>query len=411
MRLPSLRYALLPLFAALLVSACQGKDDASKAGGSTPEAALQASIDLVKAGDFNGLWKHALPPADYANMRADWGRHLQQPEPISAEDRAKFDETMHKLTEPDAETKLYAELQPKLAAMEQKYKDQLPVLISVGQAVVKSGIAQNQTLGVTQKAQADSVIDVLAPWAQQTPWFDQAKAKQAVGVAVATARKLDLKSPEQLRTMDFDTAMAKYATGYAGLKQLVAIYGLSVDDTLNSIKLTPVSNANGHAVVKVDYTLLGKPLSTESKLVQQDGRWYSEDVLESARKSHRELESAGGSEENTKLIEEAKAAVGLFVSEPLSSIQWQDVHTFPKSITPAHVDSVCGKYNSTDAFAYDGKSGMVYTFKLHVNTHSKEEIESLMSKGEDDAVLKIFSESSKGIESYKKMKTLCPGFG
>lgn len=289
MRLSSLRHAFLPLSAALLLSACHGKDAASSPGGSTPEAALQASVDLVKVGDFNGLWKHALPPADYANMRADWGHHQQDQQPVTAEDRAKFNETMQKLTGPDAENKLYAELQPKLAAMEQQYKDQLPVLISVGEALVKSGVAQSKTLSETQKAQANSVLDVLAPWVQQTPWFDQAKAKQAVGVAVTTARKLDLKDPEQLRTMDFDTSMGKYATGYAGLKQLLTIYGLSVDDTLNSIKLTPVSNSNGHAVVKVDYTLLGKPLSTESKLVQQDGRWYSEDMLDNARKAHQQL--------------------------------------------------------------------------------------------------------------------------
>ena len=124
---------------------------------------------------------------------------------------------------------------------------------------------------------------------------DQAKARQAVGVAVTTARKLDLKDPDQLRTMDFDTSMGKYATGYAGLKQLLTIYGLSVDDTLNSIKLTPVSNSHGHAVMKVDYTLLGKPLSTESKLVLQDGRWYSEDMLDSARKAHQHLSQPAGS--------------------------------------------------------------------------------------------------------------------
>lgn len=282
----SFRHALLPLLAALLLGACHGKDDAAQPGGSTPEAALQASIDLVKAGDFNGLWKHALPPADYANLRADWSQHQQDPRPISAEDRARFDETMHKLTEPDAETRLYAELQPKLASMQQQYKDQLPVLISVGEALVKSGVSQSKSLSAEQKAQAGSVIDVLAPWAQQTPWFDEARAKQAVGVAVATARKLDLKNPEQLRTMDFDTSMGKYAIGYAGLKQLLSIYGLSVDDTLNSIRLTPVSSSNGHAVVKVDYTLLGKPLSTESRLVQQDGRWYSEDMLNNAREAH-----------------------------------------------------------------------------------------------------------------------------
>ena len=108
-------------------------------------------------------------------------------------------------------------------------------------------------------------------------------------MAVATARKLDLKSPEQLRTMDFDAAMGKYSIGYAGLKQLLAIYGLSVDDTLNSVKFSHVSSSNGHAVVKIDYTLLGKPLSAESKLVQQDGRWYSEDMLDNVRKSHQQL--------------------------------------------------------------------------------------------------------------------------
>jgi hypothetical protein len=153
---------------------------------------------------------------------------------------------------------------------------------------VKNGVAQSKTLSEAQKAQANGVLDVLAPWAQQTPWFDRTKAKQAVGVAVATARKLDLKNPEQLRSMSFDDTMGRYATGYAGLKQLLAIYGLSVDDTLNSVKLTPVSSSGGHAVVKIDYTLLGKPLSTESKLVQQDGRWSSEDMLDSARKAHQQ---------------------------------------------------------------------------------------------------------------------------
>jgi len=289
MRIPFLRHAALPLFAALLLGACHGKDAASQPGGRSPVAAVQASIDLVKAGDFNGLWKHALPPADYANLRADWSRHEQDQRPITAEDRVKFNETMQQLTAPDAENKLYAQLQPKLAAMEQQYKDQLPVLISVGEALVKNGIAQSKDLTPTQKTQANDALDVITPWAQQTPWFDQARARQAIGVAVATARKLDLKGPEQLRTMDFDAVMGKYAIGYGGLKQLLVIYGLSVDDTLDSIKLSELSNSNGHAVVKIDYTLLGKPLSTESKLVQENGRWYSEDMLANVRKSHQQL--------------------------------------------------------------------------------------------------------------------------
>ena len=294
MRLPALRFTLLPLLVALALTACHGKEDPSKPGGNTPEAAVQASVELLKAGDFNGLWKHALPPADYATMRTDWGVLQKNSQPVTPEDRARFNQATQALTGPDAENKLYAELQPKLTTMEQQYKDQLPVLVSVGAALLKNGVTQNKTLTGEQKTQANAVLDVLTPWAQQTPWFDQAKAKQAVGVAVATARKLDLKTPEQLRAMDFDTTMTKYSLGFAGARQLLGIYGLSVDDTLNSIKVTPIErtpleSSTGHARVKIDYTLLGKPLSTESKLVQQDGRWYSEDMLNNVRESHRQL--------------------------------------------------------------------------------------------------------------------------
>jgi hypothetical protein len=111
-------------------------------------------------------------------------------------------------------------------------------------------------------------------------------------VAVTTVRQLDLKSPEALRAMDFDTAMKKYAIGYEGAKQLLAIYGLSVDDTLNSIKLSELENKDGHAKVKIDYTLLGKPLSTETDMVEVDGRWYSESMLKNARQSHQEQGNA-----------------------------------------------------------------------------------------------------------------------
>lgn len=288
MRLPAPRHVMLLSLVALLLGACQGKDDPAQPGGSSPVAAVQTSVDLVKAGNFNVLWKHALPPADYANLRSDWKRQQDQ-RPITPADRARFNQTLQQLTGPDAQNKLYAELQPKLAAMEQQYKDQLPVLLAVGGALAKKAVAQNKELTPSQKGQLDEALDVITPWAQQAPWFDPARAKRAIGVAVTTARQLDLKSPEQMRTMDFEATMGKYSIGYSGLKQVLAIYGLSLDDTLNLVKLSEVSNRNGHAVVRIDYTLLGKPLSTETKLVNEHGRWYSEDMLENVRKSHQQL--------------------------------------------------------------------------------------------------------------------------
>lgn len=258
-------------------------------GGDTPEASVQQSIALIKTGDFAGFWKHALPPADYDTLRADWTRPRPDEHPLTPEDRADFIKTMQQLTAPDAETKLYAVAKPKLAQLQAQYQDQVPVMIGIFQAIAATGVAQSKELTNAQKQQATEVVNVLAPWAQTVPWFDQNRAKQLVGVAVTTARQLDLKTPEQLKAMDFDTAMKKYSAGFVGVKQALAIYGLSVDDLLDSVKVTTLDSRNGHARVRIDYTLLGKPLSTESELVQQDGRWYSADVLQNVREAHQNL--------------------------------------------------------------------------------------------------------------------------
>lgn len=286
---PFLRRALWPLLAALALGACQAQHEPGQPAADTPEAAVQRSIDLLRAGDFNALLQHALPPEDYANLRADWQRRQHNPQPVSAAERARFNDVVRKLTGPDAENRLYAELQPKLVAVEQQYQDQLPLLIGVGDALLKRSLSQSQTLSSAQTAQIDGMLDVLLPWAQQASWFDQAKARQAIHVAVTTAQKLDLTTPEQLHTMDFDTTVARYGTAYEGVKQLLLIYGLSVDDTLASVKLTPLAADDDRAVVRIDYTLLDKPLRTESTLLRENGRWYSADLLRNARHSHQQL--------------------------------------------------------------------------------------------------------------------------
>lgn len=289
MRFQTLGRSLL-LLAMLALVACHKKEEnAALPGGATPEADVEQSVALIKAGDFAGFWQHALPPADYANLRADWTKPRPEQHPITDEDRARFAQAVQQLTAPNAETTLYNQLKPKLVQMDQQYHDQLPVMMGIGQAILTTGIAQNKTMTENQKQQARDVLNVLLPWAQQTPWFDQDKAKQGVNVVVATARQLNLKTADQIQSMDFDTSMKEYAIGYSGFKQLLNIYGLSVDDTLDSVKVSTIGVDHGHAHVKIDYTLLGKPLSMDSQLVLVDGRWYSQDLIDSEHAQHEQL--------------------------------------------------------------------------------------------------------------------------
>lgn len=281
---------LLPWLALLALAACRsGENTPAASAGQSPEAAVQQSIALVRAGDFAGFWQHALPPQDYAMLREDWGQARADEAPLTDAERARIDSALKQLAAPDAAATLDAQLQPWLADAQARYGDQLPLLVGIGRALAARAIEEDASLTDTQKHHATALVDALGPWAQQAPWFDPARARQAVGVVVATARELDVRDARSLRTMDFDQAMRSYAIAFHGLERMLALYGLPLDEALASARVVPLDYHPPYARVRVEYRLLGTPLSMESTLVQQSGRWYDQDLLESVRQSHRRL--------------------------------------------------------------------------------------------------------------------------
>jgi hypothetical protein len=179
---------------------------------------------------------------------------------------------------------MFKEVQPALAEFNTKYKAQLPMYVGMGQTMAGSAIDQSKTLDPTQKQQAKDVLAALGQWVQTTDWADQDKAKQAIAVMCDAARKLDLKTLDQARALSFDQALQKYGQVWAAARKVFAMYGFDVDATLDSISAKTLSNDGTNAVVATSYTLFGKPMTSQTKLVQRDGHWYNKDMVESFEK-------------------------------------------------------------------------------------------------------------------------------
>lgn len=275
----SLKRLALPLVGLLLLAGC-GKDKQAEqaALSATPAKAVMASVHLIKAGDFDGLMQHVLTPADYKAMRADWTRDHDASK-ISAEDRQRFAQNMARLTAPDAEQKLFAEVKPQLAVFDAKYKVQLPLYLGMGQTLAAIQIDKSTGMTPEQKTQAKDVLAALASWVGQTAWSDPVKARQAISIVVDTARKLDLKTLDQAYALKYPDAMQRYATAWTGSKQVLAVYGLPINDILDSVQAKTVSENSDHARVAVNYSILGKPISTTLDMVRVDGRWYEANIL------------------------------------------------------------------------------------------------------------------------------------
>jgi hypothetical protein len=277
---------------ALAIVGCNKEEKAAPAAAvvapATPDGAILASVQNLKSGNIDGLIQNALPPAEYAKLKSEWAQEVNK-EPASEEEKAKFAENMAKLTAPDAEQKLWAEMEPKLVEMDAQMAQQMPMMVAMGKGFIQSSIQQNQDLTEPQKLQATQAVDALGNWVQTAKFTDKELAKKAISVVVTTARKLNLKTLDEARALNYDQAMAKIGHAYLGVKEILALYGFSIDQTLDSIKAQTLSNDGNVAKVKVDYTLFGTPLSAESDLVKVDGRWYGKETLEKIKKENQEI--------------------------------------------------------------------------------------------------------------------------
>lgn len=259
--------------------ACQ-KDEtpAVVAPPSDPAATIERSAADLRAGDLLAVVRTALPPNHYERVRTEWRERVVN-DPPSEEDKAQFAETMAKLTAPDAETALYAEFEPQLAAMEAEMAAQLPLMVGMGRGFAMQTVQQSEQLTAEQKKQAGELVDALATWLQGVNFFDREIAKQAVAKIVATARELNLQTLDQLQALEFEQAMQKGGIALRGMFDVLALYGLKIDESLASVDAEVLTQEGDAARVKVAYQVFGKPLTVETEMVRLEDRWYGKDAL------------------------------------------------------------------------------------------------------------------------------------
>jgi len=249
-----------------------------------PDGTVLASIHALRTNNIAALLDNALPPDELAKLKGDWSKEMNK-DPVTDEERSKFAEQMGKLTAPGAEDKIYAEAEPQLKQFEQQGAQQMPMMIAMGQGFIQSAIQQNKDLTEPQKQQTVALVDATAKWAQTAKFTDPALARQAIGLVCKTARDLNLKTIDEVRALNYDQAMQKAGIAMAGFKQVLAVYGLSMDKALDSVKAQTVSTNGDTAKIKVTYTAFEQPFTTESDLVRVSGRWYSKQAVEQWKKT------------------------------------------------------------------------------------------------------------------------------
>ena len=277
---------LLPLagLALLLAVGCRREPEAIEGAPPEPVEAVAALAGALRDADLERYARLSVPPSMYAEQQALWRRKVATATPIDPAEAARWRETMAQLTAPDAEAALWAKAEPRLAELEQQLGPKWDVGVTMMAGFATAAVEANATLSEPEKAHARGVIEATRDWAGDRARFtDPARAKQAIALAVGTARALDLPELDALRGLELEAALAKGSVAFRGAKGLASAYGIDVDAALSQVQAEVVALEGDRATVRVRYPFLGRTVEFEQPMIRIDDGWYRADAVESHR--------------------------------------------------------------------------------------------------------------------------------
>lgn len=264
---------VLLLALSLVVAACSS-DSGGGGPASSPDAAISSSVQALKDNDMAAFLAATMPPEMIEEMQTEF--ESARAEPVDPNEAQQFADMMQRLTAPGAEDQLSAEIKPQL----QQNAAQLPFLIGMARGMAQSSLQQSQDLNDEQKTQAGQLLVSVADWAESADFTNPDKLDQAIAVVCNAARAMELDSLEAAQALSFDDALGKAGGVLGATKELLNIYGLSMDEFLDSVSTKTVNSDDGSATVEVAYSLFGQSHSTEVQMAKAGDHWFSQGIVD-----------------------------------------------------------------------------------------------------------------------------------
>ena len=85
---------------------------------------------------------------------------------------------------------------------------------------------------------------------------------------------------KDVQELSFEELLTKGDIALASLKDVFEVYGLSMDDCLDSVQVETVREEGDQATVRVEYRILGVSDSAEVEMVRVGRRWIRQDAVD-----------------------------------------------------------------------------------------------------------------------------------
>jgi hypothetical protein len=279
------RFVLL-LFAvaaiAVGVSACQREQALAPAvaiGDNTrPAQTVLLLTRHLHDNDLEAFARDAVPPALHAQLVTAWreGRTRWPLQELPFDER--LPQLLASLAEPGSEKRLQQVFDRQFSGAHAEIKAAASALGLFGVQYVQ----QDAEYSAAERAHYAQFVTAISSWAATAPLGDPLRARKAIPQLARAARTVGLASEADFAKAGMATSLRRLGTFLGEGKQVLALYGLQLDDSLAGLQATLQNQTGDTAKVRMQYTLGGEAIDTVVDLERRGGRWYLSDYLRHA---------------------------------------------------------------------------------------------------------------------------------
>ena len=253
--------SLLTVSSLMLAASCGGAP-----GTDSPEGVLLSSVEALRRNDLGAFLEVTLTDEQLAEAREGW-REMQGEEPTPTE-RDEFEQGLAELTAEGAEAQILAEILPKLREM----KPQMEMMVGFMTGMAQMSLDQS-ALSSGEKVEARKSLDALGELLKTCDISDETRAREAVGIVCEAARGLAIHTIADVQTLSFEQGMERAGILLGATKDVLALYGLTVDRVLDSVEVNTIEQTESTATVELAFEFLGTSQRVQAEMLHLGGRW------------------------------------------------------------------------------------------------------------------------------------------
>lgn len=273
------------LVVVVLLAACQ-REPASPVPAASPASGAREPAEAVllltrhlRDNDLAAFARDAVPPALHRQLDAAW-RQGRSRWPL---DELPFDERLPKLlgalAEPGSEQKLQRVFDRQFSGETTALKAAATTLGLFGAQYVR----HEGDFSAAERRHYLQFVQALSRWGAAAPLSDAGRARIAIPQLATAARATGLESEADFARLGIDAGLQRLSGFLRVLKQVLAGYGLDLDESLGGLRAQPVSQQGDRAQVRMQYRLGGSEIEAVVEVERIGRRWYLSDYLRHAQ--------------------------------------------------------------------------------------------------------------------------------